>query len=192
MAAVFIGRLTAIFAFSSPFVKNKSKLTFSSISASVRRESEGTRWQSETIWRSERARLAACSWCVPVRVGRVEVRVGEAVIVSIMAWADDNGCPRQKSETRRGFHASLGRASPAPSDFSRSAVARLLGDRNGECEMGGRRVFPSPCEGRGSKVRVRIPRAIHFARDLRFCRLGTPVIGNGRAGAVPLARHCAS
>ena len=78
-------------------------LTFSSISASVGRESEGTRWVGpETIWRWARVRLAACCECILVRVGRIGmsglVAVSEAVIVNIMPLRDDNGC--QAGETR--------------------------------------------------------------------------------------------
>jgi hypothetical protein len=77
--------------------------------------------------------------------GSAQVRVGEAVIVSIMAWLDDNGCPGCE-EPCAGSSTSAAGHGPAPSDFSRSAVARGDGDWCGECGKGWR-VFPSPCEG---------------------------------------------
>jgi hypothetical protein len=79
-----------------------------------------------------------------------------------------------------GFTLPWAGVTPAPSDFSRSAVARGDPDWSGECEKGRAARLPLALRGRGSKVRVLIQRAILFARDLRFCRLGWLVIGNSR------------
>jgi hypothetical protein len=81
-----------------------------------------------------------------VRVGCPEVsalvRVGEEVIVNIMAWRDDNGCQMGDERNRAPVPHLRGRGDPAPGDFSRSAVARL--ESGGECDRGGRRVSPGP------------------------------------------------
>jgi hypothetical protein len=118
-------------------------LTFSSISSSVGRESEGTRaGEAPRRYGDRRER----GWLRVPGVGHIavsgSVRVGEGFIVSIMAWLDDNGCPREKSETRRGFHFSLlpwAGVTPAPSDsWSCSATAPLSLDRAGT-RIGGTR-----------------------------------------------------
>ena len=88
------------------------------------------------------------------------VRMGEEVIVNIMAWPDDNGCPGRE-EPCAGSSTSAAGHGPAPSEFlgvlrcgaplSRCGFAgmsgRVLGDLSEEREKGGRRVFPSPGQG---------------------------------------------
>jgi len=128
-------------------------LTFSSISASVGRESEGTR-AGEALRRYSDRRERG--WLRVLCVGRIAlsglVRVGEGFIVSIMAWPNDNGCRREKSEGRRGF--TLPWAGPALHPVISGCVLVLrsfvvLGfapmlERVVRREL---RIFPSPGQG---------------------------------------------
>jgi hypothetical protein len=101
--------------------------------------------------------------------GSALVRVGEAVIVSILAWRDDNGCLRaaRSTEARCGRRA---RIFPSP------------------CQGEDRRACPEPCR----RVRVRLQRVFRARFKILLC-ISCPCVIQSAAknpgSDIPLARR---
>jgi hypothetical protein len=86
------------------------------------------------------------------RGSKVRVRIPRAILSRATQDSAPHSCPCVILERLEDNPASTSRS---PERSRRGRIPALF--------------LPLALKGRGSKVRVRIPRAIHFARDSRFC-----------------------